>query len=273
MNKTIIQIDPRSLNDFKAFSENNGNIKVVSFNKELKTNITEDEISELKTLDINNIVKKDAYLHPTQDDAFLLFNFETEIKISDFRILSEVNSFNYITSDNVSVKTDFNLYNKSFPTKCVDYDLIGKIGRNPLALVFKKFKDMSNDEAIIKLYVASSDDYISTLPELDVEIHDSMYVFPKVSLNVNGVNDVSKDGKITIEVKLTDDSGDVLKENITIKAKSDMGYLPYVKRLTDSNGVARFTFKASDLEIGDIAKIKFGFSDYSNVVDKDINVV
>lgn len=255
------------------FNKNNI-IYVVEYNETL---LLEDEVVTLENL--NTIEKPINGMYFEEDGK--IFIIIQVVVLDPLNLPSEDETGVYNTLY-IAKKIDDTLYQdiisitKNTYTDKVSYGkkLIELTGTsNPVVKLHKDFIDTPVEDIILELHMGK--DSLRYTSDLQYEVITESLLIRYPRFDIISEKEVLKNDVITIEAQMFKypENTPIQKAGIPIYIKSDIGYLPYTKVLTDENGKIKFKFSSLHLESGDIARIKLGFRFYSNTTHFDINII
>lgn len=274
--KIVVQVSERASNFFKYFNfKDDGSVEVSVFRPSTILAGDDRECLDLAGININTFDKGATYTLAGISDVYFNYQVTRSLTLDELVNVNEVNSFNYFPESQGFIQDNFNLYVQSFPTKGTDNDFLGRSSQTPAVLVNKPYKDCSKAETIIKIFVASSKLFATNLLAAKYTVVTEPYIFAKVSLSALADSPtIAPNSTINVTAQLIAVDGTPMnKAGITIEAKSNMGYLPYSKLVTDSTGKVKFKVNALGLDTSDTIKVKIGFEDFSNIVTVQLLVV
>jgi len=168
----------------------------------------------------------------------------------------------YVVADRFGKIDPF--YNKmaeSYWVKASGYDHARKLDKHVIGQIYIPFRDALISECSARITYGEEAGYQSNV-EIKEVVRDFGAFFSSVSPALKAVATESGD----IEVSLINaQSKPIRREGIKIYAKTDAGFLPFVERLTNSEGKALFRYMPLGLLAGEAAVVEFGFKWSSNL--------
>lgn len=269
--------------NFYLLKKDNNNILLLIKNNVIyiaeysETVLLEDDIVTFE--DMNTIEKPKNGMYFKEDDKTFIILKVITIDPLNLKDDNELDVYNTLY---VAKKLDNTLHQDIIPitkhtyTDKVSYgkkllELTGTA--NPVLKIHKDFTDVSVDDVIVELHM--NEDSLRYCPDITYEVITESLTIRYPRFEIIGDKEVLKNDVITLEAQMFKfpENTPIQKAGVPVYIKSDIGYLPYTRVLTDANGKIKFKFSSQHLESGDVAKIKLGFRFYSNTTNFNIDII
>lgn len=262
-----IQVDP---DDIRVYIQNQ---YLYLFRiSEISGEITGENITVTKSL-IENPGNSNFYLEGTKHYVV------TDKKVIDLLYLDkdlEMDVFNtiYVLKDGEHkiLKDPINVLRNSYSSKLSYGGIINQVNSGDvICKIFKHFSDSPLEETEIE-FKLNPNAFLQkdlNIEEITRPVQNRQHRF---KLTVPDTLEVDKTLEVTAQM-ISVYGEPIKKEGVEVYLKSNMGYLPYNKKVTDADGKVKFKFTALGLEKGDIATLKFGFKFFSSINIKNIEII
>ena len=244
----------------------NNILEYVKYYKDGVHDFKEDEIEEF-----DQFGKPDVMKHPTEPEVVLKKHRSSLVDLNniDEKLCTENANILYAIGETF----DIGLYNRDIETyisKMPNEATRSIYAHSIVFNIFMQSRSRGVNEVIF--HVHDRDEVYINIDNV-IDYGDTYPTVDKIKLKLEGSEAIDSDGMTEISAQLVDMSGQDINDIATVYLKTNAGTLSHSKITTDQNGLARFRVKADMLVAGDKIKIKAGFKFFTNIINKEIDVI